>query len=99
MPTLGFILPEIARKAKFRKDGEVDLFSLEDLQGPEHFVLVGFNVGDHGVQVGNADGKMAIVCRESPLDDNETILRARGYRILNHYFNPLSTEIMCVWAI
>jgi len=60
-PTLRFLLPEIARKAQLRKEGDFDLFGLEDLHGPEHFVLVGFNIGDYCVQVGKAKGRKAIV--------------------------------------
>jgi len=58
--------PEIARQAKLRKDSKVDLFGLRDFQGPKHFVLVGFNVGDHGVQVGDPQGKMAIILSSLP---------------------------------
>jgi hypothetical protein len=93
-PTLRFIFPEIARKAQLGEDGEVDLFGFEDLQGPEHFVFVGFNVGDHRVEVGDANRKMAIVCGEGPFEDNEAILKAGGHRVLYHRLKPPSTEIM-----
>jgi len=83
-PTLRFILPKIPREAKLGEDGDVDLFGLEDLQSPDHFVFVGFNVGDHGVQVSDANGKVAIVFGEGPFFDGEATLKAGGHQVTFH---------------